>query len=57
MDWDEDRSQVRTASAPPGHGHLAHLAITILRLAAHASPRPYRLKPCEIMLRGVLHAQ
>jgi predicted transposase YbfD/YdcC len=37
LDYDEDRSQVRTASAP-GNGHLADsLAITILRLAGHAS--------------------
>jgi hypothetical protein len=34
VNFDEDRSQIRTASGPPGHGHLA---ITILRLAGHAS--------------------
>jgi predicted transposase YbfD/YdcC len=37
MDWDEDRSQVRTASAPQVMATLRNLAITILRLAGHAS--------------------
>jgi predicted transposase YbfD/YdcC len=37
MDWDEDRSQVRTASAPRIMATLRNLAITILRLAGHAS--------------------
>jgi predicted transposase YbfD/YdcC len=37
MDWDEDRSQVRTASAPQVMATLRNLAITILRLAGYAS--------------------
>jgi predicted transposase YbfD/YdcC len=37
MDYDEDRSQVRTASAPRVMVTLRNLAITILRLADHAS--------------------
>jgi predicted transposase YbfD/YdcC len=37
MDYDEDRSQVRTASGPPVMATLRNLAITILRLAGHAS--------------------
>ncbi|MGI8446111.1 MAG: ISAs1 family transposase [Streptosporangiaceae bacterium] len=37
MDWDEDRSQIRTASAPRVMATLRNLAITILRLAGHAS--------------------
>jgi hypothetical protein len=37
MDWDEDRSQVRTASAPQVMATLRNLAITILRLAGHVS--------------------
>jgi predicted transposase YbfD/YdcC len=37
MDYDEDRSQVRTASAPRVMATLRNLAITILRLAGHAS--------------------
>jgi predicted transposase YbfD/YdcC len=37
MDFDEDRSQVRTASAPQVMATLRNLAITILRLAGHAS--------------------
>jgi predicted transposase YbfD/YdcC len=47
MDFDEDRSQIRTASAPQVMAALRNLAITILRLAGHASiatrtspPRP-----------------
>jgi predicted transposase YbfD/YdcC len=36
-DYDEDRSQVRTASAPQVMATLRNLAITILRLAGHAS--------------------
>jgi hypothetical protein len=47
LDWDEDRSQVRTASAPQVMAALRNLAITILRLAGYASiatptspPRP-----------------
>jgi hypothetical protein len=34
---DEDRSQIRTASAPQVMAALRNLAITILRLAGHAS--------------------
>jgi predicted transposase YbfD/YdcC len=37
MDYDEDRSQVRTASAPRVMATMRNLAITILRLAGHAS--------------------
>jgi predicted transposase YbfD/YdcC len=37
MDYDEDRSQIRTASAPRVMATLRNLAITILRLAGHAS--------------------
>lgn len=37
LDYDEDRSQVRTASAPRVMATLRNLAITILRLAGHAS--------------------
>jgi predicted transposase YbfD/YdcC len=37
MDFDEDRSQTRTASGPRVMASLRNLAITILRLAGHAS--------------------
>jgi len=37
LDWDEDRSQVRTASAPRVMATLRNLALTILRLAGYAS--------------------
>ena len=37
MDYDEDRSQIRTASAPRVMASLRNLAITILRLAGYAS--------------------
>ena len=37
LDWDEDRSQVRTASGPRIMASLRNLAITILRLAGAAS--------------------
>lgn len=37
MDYDEDRSQVRTATGPRVMATLRNLAITILRLAGHAS--------------------
>ena len=37
MDFDEDRSQIRTASGPRVMATLRNLAITILRLAGHAS--------------------
>ena len=37
MDWDEDRSQVRTASGPRVMAALRNLAITILRLAGATS--------------------
>jgi len=37
LDFDEDRSQVRTASGPRVMATLRNLAITILRLAGHAS--------------------
>jgi predicted transposase YbfD/YdcC len=37
LDWDEDRSQIRTASAPRVMASLRNLALTILRLAGHAS--------------------
>jgi hypothetical protein len=37
LDYDEDRSQVRSASAPRVIATLRNLAITILRLAGCAS--------------------
>ncbi len=37
LDWDEDRSQVRTAAGPHIMASLRNLAITILRLAGAAS--------------------
>jgi predicted transposase YbfD/YdcC len=37
LDFDEDRSQVRTAAGPQIMASLRNLAITILRLAGHAS--------------------
>ena len=37
MHFDEDRSQTRTASGPRVMASLRNLAITILRLAGHAS--------------------
>jgi len=37
MDYDEDRSQVRTASGPRVMASLRNLAITILRLTGHTS--------------------
>ena len=37
MDYDEDRSQIRTASGPRVMATLRNLAVTILRLAGHAS--------------------
>ena len=37
LDYDEDRSQVRTASGPRVMASLRNLAITILRLTGHAS--------------------
>jgi hypothetical protein len=37
MDFDEDRSQVRTASGPGVMATLRNLALTLLRLAGHAS--------------------
>jgi len=37
MDSGEDRSQVRTASSPRIMAALRNLAITIVRLAGHAS--------------------
>jgi hypothetical protein len=37
MDFEEDRSQTRTASGPRVMASLRNLAITILRLAGHAS--------------------
>jgi hypothetical protein len=37
IDFDEDRSQVRTAAGPQIMASLRNLAITILRLAGHAS--------------------
>jgi predicted transposase YbfD/YdcC len=37
MDYDEDRSQIRTASGPRVMATLRNLALTILRLAGHAS--------------------
>ena len=40
MDFDEDRSQIRTASGPGVMATLRNLAITILRLAGHASIAP-----------------
>jgi predicted transposase YbfD/YdcC len=54
MDYDEDRSQARTASGPRVMATLRNLALTVLRLAGHASiaaalrhhaRRPDR--PCE----------
>ena len=37
LDYDEDRSQIRTASAPRVMATLRNLAITILRLAGYTS--------------------
>ena len=37
LDYDEDRSQVRTAGAPQVMATLRTLAITILRLAGYTS--------------------
>ena len=37
MDYDEDRSQIRTASGPRVMATLWNLAVTILRLAGYAS--------------------
>jgi len=37
MDYDEDRSQVRTANGPPVMAILRNLALTILRLTGHVS--------------------
>ena len=37
MDFDEGRSQVRTASGPRVMAALRNLALTILRLAGYAS--------------------
>ena len=37
MDYDEDRSQIRTASGPRVMASLRNLVLTILRLAGHAS--------------------
>jgi predicted transposase YbfD/YdcC len=37
LDYDEDRSQIRTASAPRVMATLRNVALTILRLADHAS--------------------
>jgi predicted transposase YbfD/YdcC len=37
LDYDEDRSQVRTASSPRVMATMRNLAITILRLAGYAS--------------------
>ena len=37
MIYDEDRSQIRTASGPRVMATLRNLAISILRLAGHAS--------------------
>ena len=37
LDYDEDRSQVRIASGPRIMATLRNLAVTILRLAGHAS--------------------
>ena len=37
MDFDEDRSQVRTASGPRVMATLRNLTLTLLRLAGHAS--------------------
>lgn len=42
LDWDEDGSQVRTASAPRVMATLRNLALTILRLAR---PRQHRRRP------------
>ena len=36
MIYDEDRSQIRTASGPRVMASLGNLAISILRLAGHA---------------------
>ena len=46
MDYDEDRSPVRTASGPRVMATLRNLALTILRLAAMpASPPPPATTP------------
>jgi predicted transposase YbfD/YdcC len=52
MDIEEDRSQTRTASGPRVMASLRNLAITILRLAPHASiaaaaTPAARTAPCE----------
>ena len=65
MIYDEDRSQIRTASGPHVMASLRNLAISILRLAGHASiaaalryhaRRPGRppqtLLTCELALPG-----
>ena len=68
LDFDEDRSQVRTAAGPQIMASLRNLAITILRLAGHASiaaalryhagrsTRPIRTlaAKCETTLPGAL---
>jgi predicted transposase YbfD/YdcC len=47
LDFDEDRSQVRTASGPRIMASLRNLVITILRLAGGrpASPLPCAITP------------
>ncbi len=37
MDWDEDRSQIRTGSGPRVMASLRNLAITVLRLTGQPS--------------------
>ena len=37
MDWDEDRSQVRTGNGPRVMAGLRNLAIAVVRLTGHAS--------------------
>ena len=37
MDWDEDRSQIRTANGPRVMASLRNLAITIMRLTGEPS--------------------
>ena len=44
LDWDEDRSQVRTASGPRVMATLRNLAVTILRMG-EAAPCYHSRRP------------
>ena len=54
LDYDEDRSQVRTASGPRVMASLRNLAITVLRLTGHA-PRALRPVDRRDPLAAVVH--